>query len=128
MALEYKQKGTPDVNHKGYKSYGKGRRFAGVLQPQERWVQQPLHKGSSPAVSHSAMAASEKWQEGVLPFLLRAIQHIPCLCACRCAFHWDNINEARLLVIRPAAPGWPWSGAFPLPEREDYFGLRLRNR
>jgi hypothetical protein len=38
MALEYKQKGTPDVNHKGYKSYGKGRRFAGVLQPQERWV------------------------------------------------------------------------------------------
>ncbi|WIA12623.1 hypothetical protein OEZ85_006280 [Tetradesmus obliquus] len=81
MALEYKQKGTPDVNHKGYKSYGKGRRFAGVLQPQER-----------------------------------------------CAFHWDNINEARLLVIRPAAPGWPWSGAFPLPEREDYFGLRLRNR
>jgi hypothetical protein len=36
MALEYKQKGTPDVNHKGYKSYGKGRRFAGVLQPQER--------------------------------------------------------------------------------------------
>jgi hypothetical protein len=49
-------------------------------------------------------------------------------CMCRCAFHWDNINEARLLVIRPAAPGWPWSGAFPLPEREDYFGLRLRNR
>ncbi|KAF6253188.1 hypothetical protein COO60DRAFT_1463300 [Scenedesmus sp. NREL 46B-D3] len=81
MALEYKQKGTPDVNHKGYQSYGKGRRFAGVLQPQER-----------------------------------------------CAFHWDNINEVRLLVIRPATPGWPWSGAFPLPEREDYFGLRLRNR
>lgn len=37
MVLEYKQKGTPDPNHPGYKSYGDGRRFAGLLQPQERW-------------------------------------------------------------------------------------------
>eukprot|EP00878_Enallax_costatus_P006928 GHUV01007260.1.p1 GENE.GHUV01007260.1~~GHUV01007260.1.p1 ORF type:complete len:2890 (+),score=849.52 GHUV01007260.1:2-8671(+) len=36
MVLEYKQKGTPDPNHPGYKSYGEGRRFAGLLQPQER--------------------------------------------------------------------------------------------
>lgn len=47
---------------------------------------------------------------------------------CSCAFHWDNISAPRQLLIRPAAPGWPWSGAFPLPEREDYFGLRLRHR
>lgn len=31
-------------------------------------------------------------------------------------------------MIRPSAPGWPWSGAFNLPDREAYFGLRLRNR
>lgn len=36
MVLEYKQKGTPDPNHPGYQSYGEGRRFAGLLQPQER--------------------------------------------------------------------------------------------
>lgn len=36
MVLEYKQKGTPDLNHAEYKSYGEGRRFAGLLQPQER--------------------------------------------------------------------------------------------
>lgn len=38
MVLEYKQKGTPDATHPGYKAYGEGRRFAGLLQPQERWV------------------------------------------------------------------------------------------
>lgn len=81
MVLEYKQRGTPDATHPGYASYGDGRRFAGLLQPQER-----------------------------------------------VAFHWDNIFEPRQLVIRPAAPGWPWSGAFHLPDREAYFGLRLRNR
>lgn len=36
MVLEYKQKNTPDVAHPGYTSYGEGRRFAGLLQPQER--------------------------------------------------------------------------------------------
>jgi hypothetical protein len=36
MALQYKQKGTPDIDHPGYLSYGEGRRFAGVLQPHER--------------------------------------------------------------------------------------------
>jgi hypothetical protein len=49
-------------------------------------------------------------------------------CVARVAFHWDNIHEAQQLLIRPAAPGWPWSGAFNLPDREAYFGLRLRNR
>jgi hypothetical protein len=36
MVLEYKQRGTPDATHPGYASYGEGRRFAGLLQPQER--------------------------------------------------------------------------------------------
>jgi len=36
MVLEYKQRGTPDATHPGYSSYGEGRRFAGLLQPQER--------------------------------------------------------------------------------------------
>eukprot|EP00775_Hariotina_reticulata_P006353 gene6353-6586_t len=81
MALHYKQKGTPDIDHPGYLSYGEGRRFAGVLQPQER-----------------------------------------------VAFHWDNVFEPRQLLVRPAAPGWPWSGAFWLPDKEEYFGLRLINR
>lgn len=38
MVLEYKQKNTPDPAHPGYLSYGDGRRFAGLLQPQERCV------------------------------------------------------------------------------------------
>jgi hypothetical protein len=44
------------------------------------------------------------------------------------AFHWDNVFEPRQLLVRPAAPGWPWSGAFWLPDKEEYFGLRLINR
>lgn len=36
MVLEYKQKNTPDAGHPGYSAYGEGRRFAGLLQPQER--------------------------------------------------------------------------------------------
>jgi hypothetical protein len=36
MVLEYKQKNTPDAGHPGYTAYGEGRRFAGLLQPQER--------------------------------------------------------------------------------------------
>jgi hypothetical protein len=36
MVLEYKQKNTPDATHPGYIAYGEGRRFAGLLQPQER--------------------------------------------------------------------------------------------
>lgn len=36
MVLEYKQKNTPDATHPGYAAYGEGRRFAGLLQPQER--------------------------------------------------------------------------------------------
>jgi hypothetical protein len=39
MVLEYKQKNTPDPAHPGYVSYGDGRRFAGLLQPQERCVE-----------------------------------------------------------------------------------------
>lgn len=36
MVLEYKQKNTPDAGHPRYSAYGEGRRFAGLLQPQER--------------------------------------------------------------------------------------------
>jgi hypothetical protein len=46
----------------------------------------------------------------------------------RCALHWDNAGEARELQIRPLGPGWEWSGAFAIPEREEYVGLRIRNR
>jgi len=63
--------------------------------------------------------------EEVMELLINVLM---CLSSCRVAFHWDNIYEAQQLVIRPAAPGWPWSGAFNLPDREAYFGLRLRNR
>lgn len=62
--------------------------------------------------------------------IIQLILRVLCACTCvaRVAFHWDNIHEAQQLLIRPAAPGWPWSGAFNLPDREAYFGLRLRNR
>lgn len=46
----------------------------------------------------------------------------------RCALHWDNVSEPRELQIRPLGPGWEWSGAFAIPEREEYVGLRIRNR
>lgn len=36
LVLEYKQRGTPDHDHPGFSAYGQGRRFAGLLQPQER--------------------------------------------------------------------------------------------
>jgi hypothetical protein len=37
------------------------------------------------------------------------------------------VNEPRELQIRPVGPGWEWSGAFAIPEREEYVGLRIRN-
>ena len=57
-----------------------------------------------------------------------AAVHLPVACPVRVAFHWDNLHVSQQLVIRPCAPGWPWSGAFHLPDKEAYFGLRLRNR
>lgn len=175
MVLEYKQKGTPDVNHPGYISYGKGRRFAGQLQPHERCVRTPewclspyvqshlvcfacmvvaghsctvlqvsscmgkelmalilisIVASTEPAITLFYLSAAAPSSCGLLSYhpQLPYVYSLHMLCCSRCAFHWDNINEARLLVIRPAAPGWPWSGAFPLPEREDYFGIRLRNK
>lgn len=66
--------------------------------------------------------------ELVLCYAVLCVCCVLASCAVRVAFHWDNIHEPQQLLIRPAAPGWPWSGAFNLPDREAYFGLRLRNR
>ncbi|KAL6762638.1 hypothetical protein V8C86DRAFT_613892 [Haematococcus lacustris] len=46
----------------------------------------------------------------------------------RVALHWDNAHLEQQLVIRPMGGDWQWSGSFRLPEREDYFGLRIRHR
>ncbi|MEW5296934.1 MAG: hypothetical protein WDW36_000180 [Sanguina aurantia] len=46
----------------------------------------------------------------------------------RCALHWDNCHKKLELVIRPVGQEWLWSGSFPLPDKENYFGLRIRNR
>lgn len=37
MGIEFKQKGTPDPEDPRYAAYGECRRFAGPLQPSERW-------------------------------------------------------------------------------------------
>jgi hypothetical protein len=37
VAVEFKQKGTPDPGDARYEAYGEGRRFAGPLSPSERW-------------------------------------------------------------------------------------------
>lgn len=51
----------------------------------------------------------------------------------RAAVYWDDAEMPRELVIRPRIPGdpdeaWFWSGAFPIPDTEWYFGLRIRHR
>ncbi len=45
----------------------------------------------------------------------------------RRALHWDNAALPGELVIRPCGHGWQWSGSFAIPDKEEYFGLRLRN-
>ena len=50
----------------------------------------------------------------------------------RTAVYWDDTQLPREVTIRPRLededPGdWNWSGAFPLPETEWYFGLRVRH-
>ncbi len=46
--------------------------------------------------------------------------------------YWDDAELPRELVIKPTALGeemdWHWSGGFPIPETEWYFGLRIRHR
>eukprot|EP00887_Chlorella_sp_A99_P007742 scaffold20.g7742.t1 len=50
----------------------------------------------------------------------------------RAAVYWDDADLERDLVVRPQPPGeeadWHWSGGFPIPETEWYFGLRIRGR
>jgi hypothetical protein len=51
----------------------------------------------------------------------------------RAAVYWDDAELARELVVRPRPPGeprdaWHWSGGFPIPDTEWYFGLRIRHR
>lgn len=50
----------------------------------------------------------------------------------RAAVYWDDAELPKEIVIRPRLenenPGdWNWSGAFPLPDTEWYFGLRMRH-
>jgi hypothetical protein len=49
----------------------------------------------------------------------------------RAAIYWDDADMPRELVVRPCPPGdapgtWHWSGGFPIPDTEWYFGLRIR--
>ncbi len=49
----------------------------------------------------------------------------------RAAVYWDDADVAKELVVRPCPPGdapgtWHWSGGFPIPDTEWYFGLRIR--
>ena len=51
----------------------------------------------------------------------------------RAAVYWDDAEMPRELVVRPRAEedgdeGWHWSGSFPIPDTEWYFGLRIRHR
>ncbi len=49
----------------------------------------------------------------------------------RSAIYWDDAELLKELVVRPVPPGeegeWSWSGSFPIPENEWYFGLRIRH-
>lgn len=146
LGIEFKQRNTPDPGDARYVSYGDGRRFAGPLQPTERCV---VFAGW--AVWRGGGAACVAWpgpQAGLRGRLrvscftphawapscrsrLAINQAPPCSLdrtPCSCALHWDNVHEARELQIRPIGPGWEWSGAFSIPEREEYVGLRIRNR
>ena len=49
----------------------------------------------------------------------------------RTAVYWDDADLPKELVVRPRIPGelpdaWRWSGGFPIPDTEWYFGLRIR--
>jgi hypothetical protein len=58
---------------------------------------------------------------------LRASTH----CCPRCVLHWDNVHKDRQLVLRPQGShgqDWQWSGSFAIPDKEQYFGLRIHNR
>lgn len=49
----------------------------------------------------------------------------------RAAVYWDDADMSQELVVRPCPPGdapgtWHWSGGFPIPDTEWYFGLRIR--
>jgi len=51
----------------------------------------------------------------------------------RAAVYWDDSELSKELVVRPRVPGevpdaWHWSGGFPIPDTEWYFGLRIRHR
>lgn len=50
----------------------------------------------------------------------------------RAAIYWDDAELSKELVVRPRVPGesydaWNWSGGFPIPDSEWYFGLRIRH-
>ena len=50
----------------------------------------------------------------------------------RTAVYWDDTQLPKEVTIRPrleneSPDDWNWSGAFPLPETEWYFGLRVRH-
>ncbi|KAL0018632.1 hypothetical protein WJX77_009530 [Trebouxia sp. C0004] len=48
----------------------------------------------------------------------------------RCAIHWDDAALSHELMVRPAGvcnnDTWHWSGGFKLTDREEYYGLRVR--
>jgi len=51
----------------------------------------------------------------------------------RAAVYWDDTELPRELAVRPRLEdedpdGWHWSGGFPIPDTEWYFGLRVRHK
>lgn len=57
----------------------------------------------------------------------RTLQH-----GSRAAVYWDDAELPKEIVIRPRLEhenpeDWNWSGSFPLPDTEWYFGLRMRH-
>lgn len=116
-------------------AYGEGRRFAGVLQPGQRWVGvgcacfNAMHHLSSVGLRQGGRGEGGHASRARLWHVMRATTVAAAAAPlCRCVLHWDNADKARELVIRPTGRGWAWSGAFGLPEDELYFGLRIRNK
>lgn len=51
----------------------------------------------------------------------------------RTAVYWDDTELPKELAVRPRLEdedpeGWHWSGGFPIPDTEWYFGLRVRHK
>ena len=51
----------------------------------------------------------------------------------RAAVYWDDTELPKEITVRPRldnerSESWNWSGSFPIPDTERYFGLRVRHK